>query len=442
MKRRGFTLVELLVVIAIIALLMGILMPALARVRQIAFRMVCGTNLSGIGKAMLIYANDYEDELPRAGGRNSTWAQTIPDWQALNRFGAYNVAADGSGGTANISSCFYLLVKYAEVTPKSFICKGDSGTSEFKPADDGAGDRDLIDLWDFGREPTTHCSYSYHMPFGLYALTTSSEPGMAVAADRNPWMDSPAATAKQFPGTYDPDGGKDAVKYGNAIAHQEDAQNVLFLDIHVSQEKVPFCGINEDNIYTFWDGGDIRVGTPPVIGSAPADRLDSLLVHDGAGGVDPGPNKPNPRQCFPAETLVWVDGALIQISKVVPGQKVQKPLSFRTLTSLSDKVCSREIFDITEHDESEGPWQCHDVVLETGNLISVADTHYFLLDSGQWAAVQELTSGSKLVSLEGLVTVEFVVKRALPCVGKVYNLKVMNSEQYLVGKDGIVVRDW
>ena len=57
MERKGFTLVELLVVIAIIALLMGILMPALARVRQIAFRLVCGTNLSGIGKAMLIYAN-------------------------------------------------------------------------------------------------------------------------------------------------------------------------------------------------------------------------------------------------------------------------------------------------------------------------------------------------------------------------------------------------
>ncbi len=440
MKRNGFTLVELLVVIAIIALLMGILMPALARVRQIAFRMVCGTNLSGIGKAMLIYANDYEDELPRSGGRNSVWAARIPQWDALNRFTAYGVGTDGSGGTANISSCFYLLVKYAEVTPKSFLCKGDSGVSEFKPANYNAGNRDLIDLWDFGREPETHCSYSYHMPFGLYALTTSSEPGMAVAADRNPWQDSPGASAKDI-SLFNPDGGKESVKIGNAIEHQEDAQNVLFLDIHVGQEKNPFCGINDDNIYTFWDGGDIRIGSVPGIGSEPQNRLDSLLVHDGTGGSTE-PVKPTPRLCFLADTLVWVDGALVQISKVVPGQMVQKPISFRTLTFQSRTVCSCEIYSITEHNESEGPWQCYDIVLETGNLISVADTHYFLLDSEQWAPVQELTSGSKLVSLEGPITVNRVVKRALPCIGKVYNLMVRNSERYLVGKDGIVVRDW
>ena len=128
-KKKGFTLVELLVVIAIIALLMGILMPALARVRQIAFRMVCGTNLSGIGKAMLIYSNDYDDEMPRAGGRSAAWSGRISNWMADNRFLAYGVGPDGSGGVGTITSSFYLLVKYAEVTPKSFICKGDSGTT-------------------------------------------------------------------------------------------------------------------------------------------------------------------------------------------------------------------------------------------------------------------------------------------------------------------------
>jgi len=439
-NKKGFTLVELLVVIAIIALLMGILMPALAKVRQIAYRMVCGTNLSGIGKAMMMYSNDYEEEFPRAGGRNSVWGLSINDWQANNRIAAYGLNADGSGGKANITSSFYLLVKYTEVTPKSFICKGDSGTTEFKPADYGAGNKDLIDLWDFGNEPDRHCSYSYHMPYSLYALTTSGEPGMAVAADRNPWMKSPAAgpkTSQQY-SMFNPTGGREAIKVGNAITHQEDGQNVLFLDTHVSFEKRSFCGINDDNIYTFWDGGDIRKGGLPVVGTTePKSRQDSFLVHGGEGG-----GKTDPRKCFPADTLVWVDGALVKISKVVPGQIVEKPLGAQVVACLQEAVFSHEIERVVEHDESEGLWECYDVVLESGNCISVADLHFFLLDSGRYAPVQELARGSRLVSLEGPITVRCVVKRAMPCVGKVYNLKVKDGEKYLVGKDGIVVRDW
>jgi prepilin-type N-terminal cleavage/methylation domain-containing protein len=424
MKKKGFTLVELLVVIAIIALLMGILMPALARVRQIAFRMVCGTNLSGLGKAMMIYANDYEDELPRSGGRSSTWNATIPNWMASNRFDAYGLSrTDGSGGTANISSCFYLLVKYAEVTPKSFICKGDSGTTEFKPADDGAGQLDLIDLWDFGKAPSTHCSYSYHVPFNQYALTTSSEPGMAVAADRNPLQDSPAATHKDWPGIFVPEGGKEAVKYGNAIAHQEDAQNVLFLDIHVGQEKRPYCGINDDNIYTFWDGGDIRQGGAPGIGSAPQDRLDSLLVTDGAGGTGGTGTgtgttpPPKGRACFLPDTPATVSGGkLVQISQVTAGLSISK---------------------VEEH---QGTFLCRDIVLDSGNTISVVDAHCFMTDSGQWVPAQDLTTSLRLKTLTGTVGIKSISTRSY--TGKVYNLKVQGSDQYMVGKDSVIVRDF
>jgi prepilin-type N-terminal cleavage/methylation domain-containing protein len=291
MKRKGFTLVELLVVIAIIALLMGILMPALARVRQLAFRMTCGTNLSGIGKAMLLYSNDYQDELPRAGGRTSNWGQ-VALWDSANRYQAYGLAADGSGGNATISSCFYLLVKYTEVTPKSFVCKGDAGTTEFKLSDMTtavAANFELIDAWDFGpiTDSFKHCSYSYHMPFGLYALTVSSEPGFAVAADRNPFLKSPAADAKVI-GNFKPDldafkGTQDQAKEGNAIAHQLDGQNVMFLDTHVSFEKRAYCSIEDDNIYLI--SGDPVKGSPigivPVVGAAtPANRKDSVLVHD------------------------------------------------------------------------------------------------------------------------------------------------------------------
>jgi len=203
----------------------------------------------------------------------------IRDWRAYNRFSAYGLSPDGSGGQATISSCFYLLVKYAEVTPRTFVCPGDAGTTEFKLADVDAGGNMLIDLWDFGHKAGKHCSYSYHMPFGLYALSISNEPGMAVAADRNPWMDSPAAVAKNI-SLFNPDGGREAVKVGNAVAHEEEGQNVLFLDCHVAFQENSSCGVNDDNIYTQWDGGDIRIGAMPTLGSEPMDRFDSLLVHD------------------------------------------------------------------------------------------------------------------------------------------------------------------
>jgi prepilin-type N-terminal cleavage/methylation domain-containing protein len=291
--RRGFTLVELLVVIAIIALLMGILMPALSRVRQLAFRLTCGTNLSGIGKAMLVYANDYEDELPRAGGRNTVWGATAK-WNATDRKAAFGLDAKGAGGKATISSCFYLLVKYAEVTPKSFICKGDAGTTEFKLADrtDVPPNFELIDAWDFGdsTESFKHCSYTYHMPFGLYALTTSGEPGLAVAADRNPWLKSPAADPAKW-ADWKPDAGaaggtgtSDQAKKGNAINHQGDGQQVLFLDSHVEFAKRTYCSVEDDNIYTIsrYPNQADPWGTMPQTNAScvPSSRKDSLLVHD------------------------------------------------------------------------------------------------------------------------------------------------------------------
>ena len=241
--------------------------------------MVCGTNLARIGKAMMLYAFDYDDEFPRAGSKQTIWANQIPDWKAPNRFVAYGTTLDGSGGVATISSSFYLLVKYTEIEPKRFICKNDPKTEEFIPRKYSLRDVDLTELWDFGPEPWKHCSYSYHMPYSDYALTTSSHPGLAVAADRNPWILSTAGKIKDFK-LFDPDGETNDVKAGNSPSHQNDHQNVLFVDIHVSMEKTSACGVNDDNIYTSWDGEDIRRGIPPKLGSQPADKLDSLLVNE------------------------------------------------------------------------------------------------------------------------------------------------------------------
>ncbi len=266
------------IIIPIFTLFFSLWIILFPRTRSTAYRMTCGTNLSGIGKAMLIYANDYDDELPRAGNKNSTWGRNIT-WNAPTPKEAYGFQQDGSSGSISISSSFYLLVKYAEVEPKRFLCTNDLKVNEFDPASYGERDRELIDLWDFGPEPWKHCSFSYHMPYGKYSLTVSNDPDMAVLADRNPWISSLGWKAKNF-AEFNPDGDRDAIIAGNAYPHKNEGQNVLFIDSHVDFQPTSFCGVNQDNIYTYQDVGDIRLGSPPQIGSQPANRADSMLVND------------------------------------------------------------------------------------------------------------------------------------------------------------------
>ena len=79
--QRGFTLIELLVVIAIIALLMGVLMPALRKARQQAQHVWCLANLKGAMLAMLVYGENSDAYLPNSGRAHPY--MTMLDFQEL-----------------------------------------------------------------------------------------------------------------------------------------------------------------------------------------------------------------------------------------------------------------------------------------------------------------------------------------------------------------------
>ena len=107
-RRKAFTLVELLVVIGIIAILVGILLPALSKARNQAKLVQCAANMRMIGQAMINYCADNRNYLPEHAYSDGPWRHLgstatdvmqdgILDYQYLLQCGNHN-----SGGSAPI----------------------------------------------------------------------------------------------------------------------------------------------------------------------------------------------------------------------------------------------------------------------------------------------------------------------------------------------------
>jgi len=117
--RSGFTLIELLVVIAIIAILIGLLLPAVQKVREAAARMSCSNNLKQFGVAIHNYASANQDKLPSMCNWDPTYGWTVFWYQLYPYIEQDNLAkkALGSGASWNNG--------VATTPVKTLICPSD-----------------------------------------------------------------------------------------------------------------------------------------------------------------------------------------------------------------------------------------------------------------------------------------------------------------------------
>lgn len=118
-KIRFFTLIELLIVVAIIAILAGMLLPALNKAREMAYKISCVNSMSSLGKAYIMYTGDYNSMVPfymKKGDTKKSWQGGSPDSGLLAEYLNLNEVGIRIGARAHLNGQDYQPIVRSKIS--------------------------------------------------------------------------------------------------------------------------------------------------------------------------------------------------------------------------------------------------------------------------------------------------------------------------------------
>ena len=128
-QKKGFTLIELLVVIAIIALLLAVLMPSLAKVKEAGRRIVCGSHMHELGLSIRLYCEQEDDFLPAMRVASNG---VVNNTQATNHHARWWRTLGSSGGHSYWNLGLLWKAGILEGNGKIFFCPGSKAKFKYK----------------------------------------------------------------------------------------------------------------------------------------------------------------------------------------------------------------------------------------------------------------------------------------------------------------------
>ncbi|MBI9015908.1 MAG: type II secretion system protein [Phycisphaerae bacterium] len=272
-RKNGFTVTEMIIVLVVIFILYIMLgIHSDGHSSELAKRVQCGSNMRQVGLGIALYSQDYGDKYPVVGS-----AELAKSEKSFFGTGFYN--KDGKleysryvkedfnwDQQPTVGGSLYLLIKHSGLDPKVFLCP--SSEDDEMDFDDVAKEYESVnnkELEDWAQlndfRSMRNLSFSYNDPWHN-PLTSEDSSSFVLMADKNPVFDTADGSIDKELGLR-PDINADLEDFeekGNSKNHDYEIQNVLFNDMHVKRHDNPNVGINEDNIYTRWDGDDRLIG--------------------------------------------------------------------------------------------------------------------------------------------------------------------------------------